>query len=117
MLEQRRRRREALAVTLREFPGASCEGTHADVVDELDRTTGPGRESPAEDRTDVRVARRFQHALVEAAHRLDRLRVEHPVLDVLERDRASAALEHLESGPQRLLAVLRVVVEPAAIGP
>src|SRR5690606_15695508 len=82
-----------------------------------DRAAGPGRKAPTEDRADVRVASGLEHALLQAANRLDRLRVEHAVLDVLDRDRATAPFERLQTRPERLLRAFGIVVEAAAMRP
>src|SRR5690606_11332781 len=54
---EKHRRLEALPVVSREFACTLGETACTDVIDEAQGTAGPGREAPAEDRADVRVAR------------------------------------------------------------
>src|SRR5205823_5327954 len=85
-------------------------------VDVLEHSTGPAREADAEDRADVRVGHRLDHALVEALDRLDRLDEQHALLQVFERDVELAAAERLgEARPEpRALAIL-VLIEAGAL--
>ena len=73
-----------------------------------------------EDRADVGVGDGLEHALVEALDRLERLGEQHPLLDVLERDRRRV-LDRREGLAQArpeasALAVLVVLVEARAGG-
>src|ERR1700729_3060951 len=86
-LDQRRGRREPLAIALGELAGAGYEAGQTPVVsvDVLQDAAGPARETDAHDRTDVGIGDGFDHALLQAPDRLDRLDEQHPLLEVLQR--------------------------------
>src|SRR5204863_7623277 len=86
LLDERGRRLEALAVTLGQLARSGHEAGRAALVavDVLEHSAGPAGEADAEDRADVGVGNRLDHALVEALDRLDRLDEQHPLLQVIE---------------------------------
>src|SRR5665809_42943 len=120
---------EPLAVGVGQLVGAVAERGQADggagVVrvlvagHKLGRATGVRREADAHDRTDVGRGGRLDDPLLEALRGLERLREQHPVLDVLQRDLLSRDRERLtEAGPQSLpLAGLVVLEEAGALEP
>src|SRR5574337_700193 len=111
----RRHQREAGPKARGEQFGAVEERVDAGAVDELQRAAGPAWEADAEDRADVGVVRRSQHALGEAARGLDRLAVQQPVFELLHVPARIGFFEQgLELRPQRFLLALRIVVEAAA---
>src|SRR5438045_4106510 len=71
-----------------ELPRAGYEAGDAALVavDVLEGAAAPARETDAEDRADVPVGDRLDHALVEALDRLDRLGEQHPLLEVAQRN-------------------------------
>src|SRR5471030_2606786 len=72
-VQQQSRWRKALAILLDQVLGPGDEVFHAVLIDELQRATGPGGEADAENRADVGVRRRSQHALLHATHGFDGL--------------------------------------------
>src|SRR5690606_30238848 len=120
LLHQRGRRLEVAAVALRQFTRPRDEALEPALVlvHVLHHTTGPRRETDPEDRADVGVLHRVEHAFVEALDRLQRLGEQHPLLEVLERHVSAAAAPGLpQPRPQSdPLAVLVVLVEPGTEG-
>src|SRR5699024_481170 len=114
-LDQWGRWGEVLAVLRRELLGTLDEAGQAALVlvDVLEDTTRPRRESDAEDRPDVRIRHRGEHSLIEALDRLDRLGEEHPLLQIVEGLISRTRVVLLaDAGPQcGAFAVLVVVVE------
>src|SRR2546423_696821 len=114
---QRLRHLEPLAVLLAQLLRPRHEAGDAAVVavDVLDHAAGPGREADAQDRADVRLGDRTQHALVQAAHRIQRLGEEHALLHVLERDPVARLAEVLgQTRPQPRALPVYVFVETGA---
>jgi hypothetical protein len=78
-----RRQHKARTVLSRQFRTPLGKRIHALAIDELQRAACPGRKTDAEDRTDVAVMHRGQHAFLQAAGGLDCLAVQQAVFDVL----------------------------------
>src|SRR3954469_1770415 len=112
LLDQRRRRLEALAVLLRELarPGDETGQAAVVAVDVLQHAARPAREADAHDGADVGVGHGLDHALVEALDALHRLDEEHPLLQVAQVDRGRV-LDRRERVPQA-----RPQPHPLAVG-
>ena len=110
-------RLEAVAVQRGEFLSARGEPRKSHVVDELEATAGPCRETPAENRADVGITNRFEHAFIQAADGFERLDVKEPLADVVMRGLAlRTSGKDAESAPESLGSVAGIVVEACAPG-
>src|SRR5829696_96752 len=113
-------RGEALAVLRLELAGKRHEALRAHAVDVGEPPARVGREAEAEDRADVGLARVGDDALAVDPRRLERLRHEEALLELLHVDAVGIELgggEVLETGPQALLPLLGVVVEASSVFP
>src|SRR5688572_9721104 len=109
------RRPEALAMLFREPVALGHELRESYGLDVRERSTGPCRESPAEDRAEVRLCSRLEHAFLQAPRRLQRLDVHETLLRLLARRLMVRKRECLgEAGPEELLRAGRVLIEAAA---
>src|SRR4051794_29034777 len=76
-------RREAVAVLRLQLPAQVDENLRPHEIDVAESAARVGRESETEDRADIRLARVGDHALLDAAGRLERLRDEEALLQFL----------------------------------
>lgn len=87
------------------------------MVDVLDGATRPGREPPAENRSNVGIAYGFEHALIETPYGFQRLDGEQSFADIFKRRLAlGPASKDAEPTPERFRAIGRVVIKACAPG-
>src|SRR4051794_32493008 len=113
-LDQDLGRREAVTVLGPQPLTQLDEGLGAHEIDVAGSTARVGRESEAEDRADIRLARVGDHAFLDAAGRLERLRDEETLLQLLHVEKLALAmrgLQILQARPQAFWAVFRIIVE------
>src|SRR5688572_6569397 len=94
---------EARAMGSREAFAFRYECGSAHRVDERQRPSGVGRETPPEYRAEIGICRVREHALFEAACRLEGLAIKHALLELVGRRLLGALGKQLrQPGPQEL---------------